>query len=398
MNGILKIDYYDNFKCIADKCEMNCCEGNWRIYIDKKTFKKYKELKSDIGKDICSHISYVDRNDYDRYGKIDLNCNGGCSLKDKDGLCIVHKNLGEDYLSNVCRSYPRNVKKINENIEYGLFSSCPEVCRVGIIRDSKITFDYKEEKFKNKDFTNKNFNYNNYYFDMFWNIRSFIIEILQFDKMSLNNKLIAVGIILNNINKYEKDNKDINELINLYSDHISSGELERSINNIKRNMEVSIELLMKILRVRNQLAEDIIFDNACENIKKIFYDEINMNEAIDKYNEIKNNGFNDWLKSNELIFENYLVNSFYNEFYLDNKETVEHIYFKLVLSFSILKFLLMGEFVNNKGYINEDRLVEIMSITSRKIDHDDIFADSLRKAMEEANMNIMAHLTILLKE
>ena len=32
------------FKCIESKCEDNCCIG-WRVDIDSKTYKKYREIK-----------------------------------------------------------------------------------------------------------------------------------------------------------------------------------------------------------------------------------------------------------------------------------------------------------------------------------------------------------------
>lgn len=39
---ILKPFYYDDFKCIADKCIDSCCIG-WRISIDKESYKNTKE-------------------------------------------------------------------------------------------------------------------------------------------------------------------------------------------------------------------------------------------------------------------------------------------------------------------------------------------------------------------
>ena len=32
--------YYQDFQCIGDKCEDNCCHG-WTISIDKKTYRNY---------------------------------------------------------------------------------------------------------------------------------------------------------------------------------------------------------------------------------------------------------------------------------------------------------------------------------------------------------------------
>ena len=49
-------DYYNNFHCIAEKCQHNCCVG-WEIDIDKDTFDYYKTVDGDFGKRIASNIS-----------------------------------------------------------------------------------------------------------------------------------------------------------------------------------------------------------------------------------------------------------------------------------------------------------------------------------------------------
>ena len=48
---VLKPFYYDDFKCIANKCIDSCCIG-WQINIDEKTYKKYKKVKGVFGKNL----------------------------------------------------------------------------------------------------------------------------------------------------------------------------------------------------------------------------------------------------------------------------------------------------------------------------------------------------------
>ena len=37
--------YAERFSCIGSECEDTCCAG-WRVTIDKKTFKTYKQLEN----------------------------------------------------------------------------------------------------------------------------------------------------------------------------------------------------------------------------------------------------------------------------------------------------------------------------------------------------------------
>ena len=114
---VLKPFYYDDFKCIGGQCIDNCCGNNWRIDIDEKTYKKYRKMKGKIGKKINNNISRNRSNpNYLQYGKINLK-NNKCSLLSEDGLCTIHGSLGEDYLCNTCRAYPREIRKYGEIYE-----------------------------------------------------------------------------------------------------------------------------------------------------------------------------------------------------------------------------------------------------------------------------------------
>ena len=48
-------EYYERFKCIADKCKHSCCV-DWEIDVDEKTHEKYKSLDNEFGKSILANI------------------------------------------------------------------------------------------------------------------------------------------------------------------------------------------------------------------------------------------------------------------------------------------------------------------------------------------------------
>ena len=153
---VLKPFYYDDFKCIADKCIDNCCHIQWRIAIDEKTYKKYRKLKGPWGKKINNNITRIRKNNsYLNYGKIKLK-ERGCSLLDEHGLCSIHAQLGEGYLSNTCKVYPRDIRKYNNIYERNLLMSCPEVARYLIKHKDDFYFNMDEEELSNLDNTAEN--------------------------------------------------------------------------------------------------------------------------------------------------------------------------------------------------------------------------------------------------
>ena len=43
--NLLTASYIENFTCIGEACEDNCCEGKWNISVDKNSFFRYKKIK-----------------------------------------------------------------------------------------------------------------------------------------------------------------------------------------------------------------------------------------------------------------------------------------------------------------------------------------------------------------
>ena len=114
--------YYKNFKCIADACEHSCCIG-WEIDIDEHTLEKYKELKNDYAPAILESISEEETSHFRL-------CEGErCPHLDERGLCKIILNVGEEYLSHICREHPR-FYNFTSVAEVGVGMSCPEAARL----------------------------------------------------------------------------------------------------------------------------------------------------------------------------------------------------------------------------------------------------------------------------
>ena len=400
MNKVLKIDFYDKFKCTANNCDMNCC-SNWRIDLDKKTFKKYKAIKGNTGKKICSNIMYQDRSSNSKYGLIKLNSNGKCSFQDENGLCEIHKNLGGEYLSKVCYTYPRIVKKINDYYEFGLDTSCPAVAKIGILQKEKITFNFNEENLHDKDkyVTPVNGEYRVDIFNIFQEIRSFCITILQSDAIPLWSRIFLLGILLNKVDEHRNNYSEIEKIIVTYKDYLNSDAFKGVINNIALNYESRVTLLMAIVEELNGNQINIQEQKDIYNYLASFFNQESNEIVIDNYKKIENGGYKKFIEENEYIFENYIVNNFYNKFYYHNEENkMFNMYLDVVIGYIMLRFSIMSEIVINGAEISEDRLCHIIANNSRAIEHNSTLTDNVIKKLKEKNMLSIAHLGILLKE
>ena len=113
-------EYFQKFKCIADKCKDSCCIG-WEIDIDEKTRKKYKALDTELGREIVEKT---------KCGFFPLEKNGRCAFLDGKGLCRIISSVGEGYLCDICREHPRYYGISADGLEGGLGLGCEEAARL----------------------------------------------------------------------------------------------------------------------------------------------------------------------------------------------------------------------------------------------------------------------------
>jgi len=123
MKKEVKIDYYDSFTCIADKCSFTCCQ-EWKISVDDATYIKWKHLS--LTKQNNNYLAqYVEEKDNTRV--IALNEQKQCPFLNEQKLCNLVLNLGDEVLSETCAIFPRQIHEFADRKEYSLVSCCPEV-------------------------------------------------------------------------------------------------------------------------------------------------------------------------------------------------------------------------------------------------------------------------------
>jgi len=121
----IKPSYYDEFRCVADKCSFTCCK-DWKISVDENTKKKWKKLDASL----IEHV--ISDNEMD---KIQLEENGNCPFLLENGLCTIVCKYGEEAISHTCHTFPRERHVFKNKIEYVFTMGCPEALRLLWNRD-----------------------------------------------------------------------------------------------------------------------------------------------------------------------------------------------------------------------------------------------------------------------
>ncbi len=129
--------YVKDFRCDGRKCSSRCCR-NWRVVIDRDTYKKLAALDNQA---VLDRIRFVEE---EKIFVVELMPNGDCPFLDGDLLCVLQKNFGADHLAAICHDYPRVTYKIDNLLEQSLTLTCPIVARSVLLSEEPITFETVE--------------------------------------------------------------------------------------------------------------------------------------------------------------------------------------------------------------------------------------------------------------
>ena len=377
---VLKPFYYDDFKCIAGDCIDNCCHAEWEISIDKKTYKKYRKLKGQWGNKINNNIGRIRSNISDlRYGKIKLK-DKGCSLLDEKGLCTIHANLGVGYLCNTCKVYPREITKFGEIYERNLFMSCPEVARYFVRHKENFYFNMSEEELSDLD---KDYiidkSYDEKLYNLLWDSRNLAMEIIQFKEIEIWKRIIFLKILTDKVQKLidEENYENYEKVLKSFRNEIPNINVINSLDKIKLVPKVKINFIKSVVDISEKVSRNKIkYNNLLEQYKKLFE--------------------NEYLNNEEYIMENLLIYLIYKYFMgaLYTKDLNKEIN-NVIISYAMIKMLLLGQYDANENKLKEDDLVEVFYVFSRVIEHNKIFLDKIYEAIKEVGYDKIAYTTIL---
>ncbi len=162
---IITPNYYNNFKCIANKCKHDCCTG-WDIEIDKDSLKRYSSMTGKIKDSIyfedgCAYFKA--KND------------GKCPFFNKDGLCDIILEHGEGALCQICADHPRFKNFYSDFIEMGIGLCCEEAARIILSQTEQFCIETP----KTSDIT----------IQSFLKLRQTVFDILQDREFLFNERL-----------------------------------------------------------------------------------------------------------------------------------------------------------------------------------------------------------------
>lgn len=343
-------NYLKNFKCDGAKCNSYCCR-EWKVAVDEETKNKYEKLPQENRERILLNIGEKENGFY----PLKLNKDGFCPFLRDDFLCDLQKNFGEDYLSNICYSYPRVTTKINNNIFQSLTLSCPIAADLVLFAE-EIFFEEKNAK----DFR------------IGWHTD--ITARINMKDETIEN-IISAGLFILKDNTILTENK-LKILLNFYAlaDNLTNDD--EKLNNLLNSVENN-KFQQKFLNTNSDIKTGNIFkeDRFLTIIFKLYnalYDIDFEKEKQEALTRIYRENFEDFNKkiidTNNHIFTNFLVNEFFMRVYPFAFNESFAINVKVfILSWYALCFALF--MMSMDSGLTEERLVFVVRRLVERMDH-----------------------------
>lgn len=404
--------YLKEFKCIGGECEDSCCIG-WDVDIDKFTFEQYKGIQDDEMKNMLESNLIKNKNhqcDEIDFAKVKLGETKRCPFLNCENYCVIHANLGEEYLSNVCTSFPRVTNKIDGIYEMSLAVACPEAARILLLKKEGIDFSEGDETLGKHIISSE---VNTELGEGEWlpvefikEIREVSIKIIKNRKFSLDKRLYILGEFINSLeDEYEYNYDNVLNFIKEYDiNNVQDPYKENPMNYI-----IQVDFFKKLLTML-RVEKDVDSERFKEYSREV-REGLNLNEEnyLAKNAQMYIKAFEDYekefLDENSYIFENYIVNFIYsNLFPFCEIESIFDSYIMLLIRYTFMRFYLVGMYLYNANRegnddnkaLSKEEVVRFIQCFSKVVEHHKTYLVDLLNYIKEHDFNNLEFVKTLL--
>lgn len=371
---ISKPDYYDEFTCLADRCEDTCCAG-WQIVIDTDSLENYKNVDGKFGERLQASIDWKE-------GTFHQKDNKRCAFLNDNNLCDLYTGLGEKSLCTTCTNYPRHIEEFENVREYTLSVSCPEAARILLNKKSPAVFVREEipgeEEWEDFDFL---------LYSQLEEARRVMLKILQDRALSLGLRVYLVWEIGRELQEYMDEDQIffIDEIFEKY-----------------QNKKIQDKLGSELAKLHTDREAKILYDASLKSFIKLYqleqlhdHWEIHLEETEDilyragsgPYWKLRKE-FDAWLKKNmsdcEIWMEQLLVYFIQTYFcgavydgYIGSKVKLA------IVSVHLIFDMLMAKWDRNERFLDMEEVIQVVYEYSRELEHSDWNLEKLEELLDE---------------
>jgi lysine-N-methylase len=395
--------HFDSFRCIGSACEDTCCAG-WMIHVDKKTYGKYDACRdSDFGPALQTLVQINQMSDSDDdYAHIALS--GATCPFLSEGLCSIQHRLGEEYLPNMCATYPRVMNGVDDVRYRSLDLSCPEAARVVLLNPEPISFEtemYREGAIRpgiipSLDISGLTASPEPYGF--FRDFQCLVVSLLQDRSYPLWKRLFTVGLLCEKLDEAGRARRDRD-----------SPEVLQQPADPKTQLGTVLELIVA------RLSSDANPRRFLECYKE-FMDGIQwtsrstMSEMGKRYTEAFHQYYSPFMTRNEHMLEHYLVTYVHRTLFpFGTPESNQRLrldrvpsliaarYMSMVAGYAITQTLLVGNAGFHKSGFGAGHVLKAIQSCAKTFEHSMTYPARAIGMLAERSMTAPGSLCVLFR-
>ena len=407
-------EYADGFRCIGPACEDSCCAG-WQVAIDKATYEKYQSVSpGPLRVLIDAKIARVSEDKGSEnpsgFARIELLPSLECPFHTADRLCQIQVELGEEYLSHTCATYPRRTLTIDNLIDKTLTFSCPEACRLVLLNPDLFDPVGSAAHYINWDDSKDDPSLVSY----FWPIREFVIGLIRNRDYPLWQRMFLLGTFSRRLEAVARAEikGGFPAMLKGFTAAVASGSLRASIETIPADLTLQLGMVLEMVKLRFQNALQAprlfeCFDAFSKGIGNgpgatLQSMSIEYGAAYDHY-------FAPFFVKHPHILENYLINMIFrrlspfgvptNGKLLDRAATPEPAkeFALLATDFALIKGLLIGVAGAYKEAFSVEHVVHTIQSASKHFEHNHEVLARAHQILVDKKLDNAHGLTMLLR-
>jgi len=407
-------DYYARFHCIGSDCEDSCCSAGWRIDIDRATWLRYQSCPNETFAPLLREAIQLetrsDQKSQDRYATLKLRPDLSCPFLTGDKLCMIHREMGGEALSNICASYPRVVNRAGQFLEYGLAVSCPEAARVVLLHETptKLVTCAADPIFAGRDLTAFNLMIKSNEVQVVNQWRVLILRILQWRELSLGARMMLVGSLLDEVVRTRNSarSKDLNAILPaletyaaLFADpaYVES-EYALLQGNVPRKLQYVTGFLADFLASVNPRFKECITAFADGLLGGLSREtSSNASELLARYQKFHDDYYAPYFREKSYILENYLVNETLIKLFPFGEGSALDKYRAMVFNLAIIQVMLVGMAGHYRG-LTDAHVIQFIQTFTRRSAHNDKYLGKLTEAIASKDAPSCVEVMWMLKE
>lgn len=412
--------HFGEFRCLGAECEDTCCDG-WAVTVDKATYSKYQHYPDAGWRARFQQLVAINTahpTDHD-YARIQL-AGTTCPFL-SEGLCSIHKDLGPQYLSVTCASFPRVWNAVNQMLEQSLDLGCPEAAR-------RVLFDSEPMALHDGPLDGSDFStariaaidtdsdiHRSKPYQQFRAVRGLVLWILQNRALPVWKRLVILGLFCDKLQELGPALSEdrLSELVQGYQAAISGRLFEDALSQLSGHTGARLETVVELIVAR--ITSD--FTNrrflACY---KEFMEGIGwgpkstMEEICGRYEDAYSRYCAPFLGRHQHVLEQYLVNYVYrNLFPFGPQEStyqlreqiidrsIHNEFMLLAVYYSMIDLLLGGMAGLHKEEFGERQVVQVIYTFTRTFEHSLAFPQRVIQALDEKGWHNPAGVAVLVK-